>query len=151
MWRHTLFIIMLLVVLVFSGGPAFAECPSSDHTIDYSADVADVTKVAGHGLADDPCVLDDMVHIPTGVFAMGDHHGDGYSDETPLHMVLLDSFRMSRYEITNQQYCDYLNSAYPAQLKVAGGIVYAASDSSNSYPYCDTLGYPIREALVTDD
>jgi formylglycine-generating enzyme required for sulfatase activity len=44
---------------------------------------------------------------------------------------------MSKYEITNGQYCEYLNSAYPAEIKVAGGIVYAASDDPNSYPYCE--------------
>ena len=78
-----------------------------------------------------------FVFIPAGTFEMGDHH-DGMSDALPAHTVTLDSFYMSKYEITNQQYCDYLNSAYPAQIKVDGGIVYATDDISNSFPYCDT-------------
>jgi len=78
-----------------------------------------------------------MVYIPDGEFEMGDHHGDGDSDALPVHAVLLDAFFMSKFEITNQQYCDYLNSAYPRQIKVVSGAVYAASDSGNSYPYCD--------------
>ena len=78
----------------------------------------------------------EFAYIPAGTFEMGDHH-DGMSWALPVHTVTLDSFYMSKYEITNQQYCDYLNSAYPAQLKVFGGIVYAADDTSNSFPYCD--------------
>ena len=42
---------------------------------------------------------------------------------------------MSKYEITNQQYCDFLNSA---DVNVVRGVVYASSDSRNDYPYFDT-------------
>jgi RHS repeat-associated protein len=70
-----------------------------------------------------------MVLIPGGEFNMGS------SDELPVHAVYVDSFYMSRYEITNQQYCDFLNSA---DVKVVSGIVYASTDSNNIYPYCDT-------------
>jgi formylglycine-generating enzyme required for sulfatase activity len=92
-------------------------------------------------LPEPPCEPD-MVFIPGGEFEMGDHFGEGNADELPVHAVYISSFYMSRHEITNQQYCDYLNSAYDAcDIKVDGGIVYASSDSSNSYPYCDTHGY----------
>jgi formylglycine-generating enzyme required for sulfatase activity len=83
----------------------------------------------------------EMVAIPGGEFEMGDHHDDDNPYELPVHAVSLDSFFMSKYEITNHQYCDYLNAAYPAQIKVVGGVVYASSDSSNSYPYCVTHSY----------
>ncbi len=77
--------------------------------------------------------------IPGGEFLMGDHFApEGYAAELPVHVVYVDSFYMSRYEVTNRQYCDYLNSAYPDQLKVVGGVVYASTDTGNSYPYCDT-------------
>jgi len=76
------------------------------------------------------------VFIPSGEFLMGDHH-DGMTD-APVHAVYVDSFYMSRYEETNQQYCDYLNSAYSGQIKVVSGVVYASTDTGNSYPYCDT-------------
>jgi len=79
----------------------------------------------------------EMVVIPGGEFEMGDHFAEGGDDELPLHAVLVDEFFMSKFEITNQQYCDYLNSAYPGQIKVDIGIVYAASDNGNSYPFCD--------------
>jgi formylglycine-generating enzyme required for sulfatase activity len=89
-------------------------------------------------------VPDDMIYIPGGEFEMGDHFEESYDDdELPVHSVYVDSFFMSKYEITNQQYCDYLNSTYPGQIKVVGGVVYASSDSGNSYPYCDTRNYHI--------
>ena len=76
----------------------------------------------------------EMVLIPSGEFEMGDHH-DGDPEELPVHTVYVDSFYMSRYEITNGQYRDFLNSA---DVKVVSGTVYATADSSNSYPYCLT-------------
>jgi formylglycine-generating enzyme required for sulfatase activity len=111
----------------------------------------DFFVMANQWLTTDPCVPDDMVYIPDGEFEMGDHFPEDISEPCdpcdpcgpeylglPLHAVLVDSFFMSKYETTNQQYCDYLNSAYPGQIKVDDGIVYASSDSSNDYPYCDT-------------
>ena len=82
----------------------------------------------------------EMVLIPGGEFEMGDHH-DGMTTALPVHTVSLGSFYIGKYEITNRQYCDYLNTAYPAQIKVVGGIVYATDDSGNSKPYCDTLEF----------
>jgi len=87
----------------------------------------------------EPCIPDDMAYIPDGEFEMGDHFDEGEERELPVHAVYLDSFFMSKFEITNQQYCDYLNSAYDAcDIKVDNSIVYATSDDSNSFPYCDT-------------
>jgi formylglycine-generating enzyme required for sulfatase activity len=82
-----------------------------------------------------------MVSIPAGTFQMGDSIGDGGSNQRPVHTVTLDSFAMGKYEITNGQYCIFLNSAYPSQLKVVNGIVYASGDTANSFPYCDTSSY----------
>jgi len=80
----------------------------------------------------------DLVFIPGGTFAMGDNLGDGWSYELPVHAVTLDSFYMGRCEVTNRQYCDYLNSALSQGLiTVTSGIVFKAG-SGTSYPYCDT-------------
>jgi len=136
LWEKSL-IFVSLVVFVLSGVPAFGDCPSADLTGDCFVDFEDFAFVANQWLTTDPCVPDDMVYIPDGNFVMGDHFSpEGQYNELPLHDVLLDSFFMSKFEITTSQYCDYLNTAYPAQLKVVGGVVYAFSDSSNSYPYC---------------
>ena len=67
--------------------------------------------------------------IPAGSFEMGDHlgfvdpkHG---GDETPIHAVTLDSFYMAIYDVTNQQYCDFLNSKNITKtIEVRKGGVY---------------------------
>ncbi len=75
----------------------------------------------------------EMVSILGGEFDMGSYEG-----ERPVHLVKVDSFYMGKYEITNQQYCDYLNSAKSqALITVTSGVVYKAG-SGTSYPYCNT-------------
>jgi len=139
MWRKNLLVRISLIVFLFSGGSGLADCPPADLTGDCFVDFEDFALMANQWLTTDPCVPDDMVYIPDGEFDMGDHFAEGGSDELPVHAVLLDAFFMSRYEITNQQYCDYLNDANSSgQIKVVSGVVYASSDSSNSYPYCNT-------------
>jgi sulfatase modifying factor 1 len=82
-----------------------------------------------------------FAYIPAGQFEMGDHH-DGMSFSLPVHSVYIDSFYMGKFEITNQQYADFLNSAKDANdIKVDGGVVYTFSDGSNSYPYCNTHSF----------
>ncbi len=48
----------------------------------------------------------DMVYVAGGTFMMG---GDYYDDEKPLHKVHVDDFYMDKYEVTNAQYCQFLN------------------------------------------
>jgi len=80
----------------------------------------------------------DMVFIPGGTFEMGDSFGEGSSDERPVHTVTLDSFYMGKYEITNAQYCAFLNWADDNEwITVTSGVVYKPG-SGTSYPYCDT-------------
>lgn len=79
-----------------------------------------------------------MVLIPGGEFQMGDHFGEGDSHELPVHSVYVNRFYMDSYEVTNEEYCTYLNSAYPGETKVVAGIVYGVDDSDNNYPYCAT-------------
>jgi sulfatase modifying factor 1 len=81
---------------------------------------------------------EEMVFIPGGTFQMGDSFSEGFSDERPVHTVTVDSFYMGKYEITNRQYCDYLNSALGQGLiTVTSGVVYKAG-SGTSYLYCHT-------------
>jgi formylglycine-generating enzyme required for sulfatase activity len=80
-----------------------------------------------------------MVLIPGGEFAMGCHAETGescYYYELPVHDVYVNPFYMDLYQVTNQQYCAYLNSAYGQGLiEVSSGVVYKAGDTE---PYCDT-------------
>jgi len=132
-------LIFLIASLCLINSPkALAACPSADLTGDCFVDLEDFALMANQWLTGDPNIPDDLVHIPNGGFIMGDSFSEGTSNELPLHTVTLDTFYMGKYEVTNAQYCTFLNSAYPAQLKVVSGVVYATSDTSNSYPYCDT-------------
>ncbi|NUO79086.1 SUMF1/EgtB/PvdO family nonheme iron enzyme, partial [candidate division KSB1 bacterium] len=51
----------------------------------------------------------EFADIPGGTFRMGDLFGDGYDDERPVHQVTLSAFKLSKHEITNEQYCAFLN------------------------------------------
>lgn len=151
-----LIIISFATLTIF--GSVLAECPSSDLNGDCFIDLEDfavistlwlngydisnLTLMADQWSSTDPSLPDDFVYIPDHQFDMGDHHGDGGWPEK-IHTVFVDAFFMSRYEITNRQYCDYLNWAYNANdIKVVGtGVqrdVYAVSDISESYPYYST-------------
>jgi len=137
MWWKKSLIFVLLVGFVLLGTTAVAECPSADLTGDCFVDFEDFALLANQWLTGDPCVPEDMVYIPDGNFVMGDHFPpEGYDDELPLHNVLLDSFFMSKFEITNQQYCDYLNSALGSgSIYLAGNVVYG---TGNNQIYCYT-------------
>jgi formylglycine-generating enzyme required for sulfatase activity len=82
-----------------------------------------------------------MTLLPGGEFQMGDHHDGNLLGDAPLHAVYVDSFYIDTCEVTNQQYCTYLNVAYPSQVKVVGGVVYGTADTGNDYPYCNTYEY----------
>lgn len=64
-----------------------------------------------------------MVVIPAGTFQMG-HNIDegGMADSVPKHIVSLAIFQISRYEITNKQYAEFVEKAkYPAPTKWING------------------------------
>ncbi len=84
--------------------------------------------------------LPGFISIPGGWFEMGDHHGlganDHSNDEIPVHRVRLDSFHMQATEVTNDQYCQFLNAALSQGLiRVDKGLVYRAGASEL---YCET-------------
>jgi len=49
----------------------------------------------------------DFVPVAGGTFMMGSN--DGYDDEQPVHRVTLSSFEISKTEVTNSQFCEFLN------------------------------------------
>ena len=51
-----------------------------------------------------------MMLIPAGEFIMGSPEGVGNDDEHPQHKVYLDDFLVGRYEVTNNQYVEFLNT-----------------------------------------
>jgi sulfatase modifying factor 1 len=128
-------ILIVFVVITISGVSAIAKCPSADLTGDCFVNFQDLAVLANQWLSGDHNIPDGMVYIPYGGFEMGYHFADGDPSELPLHPVLIDPFFISKYELTNQQYCDYLNSAFGMGIYVSNGTVYG---TGNNQPYCDT-------------
>ncbi|MCK4294289.1 MAG: formylglycine-generating enzyme family protein [Planctomycetes bacterium] len=138
MWRKTSSILISFVVIAVSAKFCLADCPSADLTGDCFVDYEDFAVMAGQWLTSGPCVPDDMVLIPGGTFEMGDSFEEGDDGELPVHTVTLDSFYMGKYEITNEQYCAFLNWADDNRwITVTGTMVYKAG-SGTSYPYFAT-------------
>ncbi|MGB7720934.1 MAG: SUMF1/EgtB/PvdO family nonheme iron enzyme [Bryobacteraceae bacterium] len=72
--------------------------------------------------------------LPAGEFQMGDHYNfvdpQHPSDERPLHMVWIDALLIGTYDVTNQQYVDFLNSAYSqGSIEVRAGLIYGKGGS----------------------
>ncbi len=81
--------------------------------------------------------LQGMVYVPGGGFQMGDHSGQGYGHEVPIHPVIVNSFYMDVYEVTNQTYAMYLNSAYgQGRVQVSNNVVYQVGGAGQAL--CDT-------------
>lgn len=75
--------------------------------------------------------MPDMARIPAGRFEMGDHHGfvdpKHGGDETPIHAVRLDSYFIGIHDITNSQFCEFLQTEIARRtIEVRNGGVYLA-------------------------
>ncbi len=59
-----------------------------------------------------PKTPEGMVFVKGGSFMMGCIEGDNdcQNDEKPRHEVVLDDFYIGKYEVTNAEYCDFLNA-----------------------------------------
>ncbi|CAI2716890.1 formylglycine-generating enzyme family protein [Nitrospina watsonii] len=59
--------------------------------------------------------INDMAVIPAGPFTMGlnidNEYGWGDTDEQPVHTVYLDAYAIDFYEVTAQQFAEFLNAA----------------------------------------
>jgi gluconolactonase len=112
-----------------------------------------ITFVAIMGLSEETFDVPEMQIIPGGTFDMGDHHDLGgaehRNDEVPIHCVTLKSFYISVYEITNQQYCEYLNNVLIQELvSVEDGYV---TSTQTGYLLCDTYQSDGYSRIQFDD
>ncbi len=53
-------------------------------------------------------IPDGMILVEGGSFMMGSENGSG--DEAPVHEITLNSFYMGEHEVTNAEYCEFLNA-----------------------------------------
>ena len=85
-----------------------------------------VKVLADDGITDEPPLIKTrqkdgmkMRLIPAGEFSMGDHHDAGRADEKPVHTVYLDAYYIDETEVTNEQYCIFMND-YGKNADTAG-------------------------------
>ncbi|MBD2158113.1 SUMF1/EgtB/PvdO family nonheme iron enzyme [Leptolyngbya sp. FACHB-16] len=71
--------------------------------------------------ASTPALNQSMVLIPASNYTIG---SDASADSRPVHQVSLRAFRIDRYEVTNAQYAEFLNSLglQPLQDAAAGEV-----------------------------
>ena len=104
-----------------------------DNPVDSSEDVDPVGEI-------------EWVAIPGGSFLMGNWENapEGDTNEQPVHTVTLSGFEMSACEITNEQYCVYLNAALASGDIEVTVDVHGKFGSSTGQRYLD-LGYGIGQ------
>lgn len=89
----------------------------------------------------------EFVDIPTGAFAMGDHHGEGYSadGEVPVHPVDLSGFRMQTTTVTNDQFQEFVEATgYRTTAEQFGvsAVFYAAFQGQRADILNQAVGVP---------
>ena len=77
----------------------------------------------------------DMKFIMGRSFQMGSNDGD--SKEKPMHTVQVGNFFMSKYEVTNQEFCAFLNSE---GNKTEGGVTWLALGTEDYYDITKSNG-----------
>jgi len=80
-------------------------------------------------------VPDNMVLVQGGTFKMGSRNGG--IDEKPVHSVTVSSFYISKYEVTNEEFCKFLNAYGSDKVKSGSysGQTMIYDKKSGSYPW----------------
>ncbi len=68
----------------------------------------------------------EYITVEGGSFQMGDEFGVGQADEFPIHTVTVSGFQISKYEVTQAQFIDFLND-----IKCNSDGSYADSEYGN--------------------
>jgi len=130
--------------LTYSGHAGPGVSPGSNKRIVWDAGRDMPGMIGGFRVrvyADDGQSGDALVLIQGGSFMMGDNFSEGGTNERPVHQVQVDTFLISRYEVTNLKYCEFLNhekalgNVYVANGLVYGtdtGVVYCATDQADA-------------------
>ncbi len=133
--------------------PATPSADIAPPTPDNFVDFLDFSVIAAHWLmtAPDP---NEMAFIPGGEFEMGNHFPDSDPNESqspeefPVHAVMIDSFYMGKYEVTNGQFCQFLNaSLLDNTIEINDEKVYGITGSEPNQLYCYLSG--ISNSLIS--
>ncbi|MGM0497131.1 MAG: formylglycine-generating enzyme family protein [Bacteroidota bacterium] len=91
----------------------------------------------------------EFVLVNKGEFYMGNENGE--KDEKPRHLVKLNDFYISKHEVTNAQFCEFLNSEGKSN---DDGIPYIEIEDKDCkiqynrkgfYPKVDYINHPVIE------
>ncbi len=130
-----LFLPLLAVLLVAIGIYALSNSDGDNReanitSMDESVTV-DSTAIIEPERVDSEKVINgiEFVLINGGTFVMGDNIGDGVDDEKPVHSVKISSFYISKTEVTNAQFCEFLNEK---GNQTEGGVTWLEIESE----YC---------------
>ncbi len=98
-----------------------------------------------------PDNLGEMVSVKGGEFIMGAPNNFGWAAERPQHRVILSPFQIDIYEVTNQQYCDFLNGALNKNdIKIINDNVYDAKNNKHLI-YKPAPSSPFSEIEYSDN
>ncbi len=82
--------------------------------------------------SDDGGVPENMVLVEGGTFMMGSKDDEAtFEWETPVHEVMVGDFYMGKYEVTNEEFCEFLNAKGTSMGEYEGTEV----------PWIDMSGY----------
>lgn len=94
-------------------------------------------------------VLPEIVLVEGGEFMMGSQYGE--IDEEPTHKVRLPDYYIGRYEVTNAEYCEFLNLRQPGKRDLETWIFsinenYDIQKSGNDYYVIEGReNYPVTQ------
>jgi len=124
------------IEVLYEKGKAYLNLNKYDEAIEcfniilgYRPDRTDIKELkesVENSITEKPVnlILPEMVLIHGGTFNMGCENGS--SDEKPVHSVTLKSFYMGKYEVTNSEFCVFLNSV--GNYEVDGKLIFEKSD-----------------------
>ena len=93
-----------------------------------------------------------MIWVDKKTFLMGAKEGDKYAmmREKPAHKVSVDGFFIDAHEVTNKQYCDFLNKAFTEKIiEVIDGLVVCKEDNKTIL-FKTTDAVPFSEIKFTN-
>lgn len=86
----------------------------------------------------DPQTGMEFVFVKGGCFGMGDTFGEGNFDEQPVHSVCVDDFYIAKYEVTQRQWKEIMESI-PKDLKNCDNCPVARVSWNNTQEYIKKL------------